>query len=239
MPDALAILVAGGSGSRLGSKTPKQFLPVLGRPLLAHTLFRLRSCGVIRSVVLVLPREGFEEFRRDMEPYVGAEGVKVEVVPGGRTRQESVSEGLGVVPRSYEGLVAVHDGARPAVPPTLIVRVVEAAAADGGAIAAVPVVETLKEVSEGLFVRRTVDRDRFYRAQTPQCFPCAVLRRALEKARADGFRGTDEAALVERLGAPVRVVRGSEENLKVTTLEDLVRVEHYLRQPANRPPLEI
>lgn len=229
MVDAFAILVAGGSGSRLGSRIPKQFLPVLGRPLLAHTLDRFRSCEVIRATVLVLPRERFEEFRRDMEPYVGADG-KVQVVPGGGTRQESVSEGLRAVPRSYDGLVAVHDGARPAVSPALIVRVVEAAAADGGAIAAVPVVETLKEVSEKLFIQRTVDRDRFYRAQTPQCFPCTVLRRALEKAHAEGFQGTDEAALVERLGAPIRVVLGSEENLKVTTSEDLARVEHYLRQ---------
>ncbi len=152
----------------------------------------------------------------------------MEVVPGGRSRQESVSEGLGAVPTSYGGLVAVHDGARPAVPPELIVRVVEAAA-DGGAIAALPVVETLKEVSEELLIRRTVDRDRFYRAQTPQCFPCGVLRRALERAREDGFQGTDEAALVERLGVPVRVVLGSEENLKVTTPQDLARAEYYLR----------
>jgi 2-C-methyl-D-erythritol 4-phosphate cytidylyltransferase len=227
MPEAIAILVAGGSGSRIGSRTPKQFLPLLGKPLLAHTIDRFRASGVVRSLVLVLPRDGFAGYRREMEAHLSAEP-SVEVVPGGRSRQESVSEGLGAIATSYEGLVAVHDGARPAVPPALIVRVVEAAA-DGGAIAALPVVETLKEVTEELLIRRTVDRDRFYRAQTPQCFPCAVLRRALERAREDGFQGTDEAALVERLGVAVRVVLGSEENLKVTTPQDLARAEYYLR----------
>lgn len=227
MSQAVAIVVAGGSGSRFGSATPKQFLPLLGRPLLAHTLDRFRLSGVIAGMVLVLPREHFEEYRGDMEPYLGADS-KVEVVPGGGSRQESVSEGLKALSSSYDGLVAVHDGARPAVPPDLIVRVVEAAAVDGAAIAAVPVLETLKEVSEGLFIERTVDRDRFYRAQTPQCFPCAVLRSALDKAREDGFEGTDEAALVERLGTPIRIVLGSEENLKVTTSQDLARAEHYL-----------
>jgi 2-C-methyl-D-erythritol 4-phosphate cytidylyltransferase len=232
MAEAIAIIVAGGSGSRLGSSVPKQFLALLGRPLLAHTLDRFRAAGVIRSMVLVLPREGFEGYRRDMEPHLGDvdAGFEVEVVPGGTSRQESTACGLRAVGSSYQGLVAVHDGARPAVPPGLIVRVVEAAALDGAAIAAVPVTETLKEVSEERFVRRTVDRDRFYRAQTPQCFSCALLRRALESARADGFEGTDEAALVERLGAPIRVVVGSEENLKVTTALDLARVESVLRQ---------
>jgi 2-C-methyl-D-erythritol 4-phosphate cytidylyltransferase len=236
VPEAVAILVAGGSGRRLGSTLPKQFLPVLGKPLLAHTLERFRSSGVIRSIVLVLPREGFERYRREMEPHLdGIDDeieieVPVEVVPGGGTRQESVAEGLRAVPPGFDGLVAVHDGARPAVPAALIVHVVEAAAADGAAIAAIPVVETLKEVSEDLFIRTTADRARFYRAQTPQCFPCALLRRALERARVEGFQGTDEAALVERLGTPIRVVPGSEENLKVTTPSDLSLVEYYLRQ---------
>jgi 2-C-methyl-D-erythritol 4-phosphate cytidylyltransferase len=108
--------------------------------------------------------------------------------------------------------------------------VVEAAAADGAAIAAVPVTETLKEASSDLFVARTVPRERLYRAQTPQCFRYDVLARAARKAVDDGFSGTDEAALVERLPARIRIVLGSEQNLKVTTLEDMERVEYYLKR---------
>jgi 2-C-methyl-D-erythritol 4-phosphate cytidylyltransferase len=116
-----------------------------------------------------------------------------------------------------------------AVPPSLVTRVVEAAAVDGGAIAALPVVETLKEVTVDLRVVRTVPRERLYRAQTPQVFRYDVLARAVKKAVEDRFSGTDEASLVERLPAPIRVVLGSEQNLKVTTIEDLERVEYYLR----------
>jgi 2-C-methyl-D-erythritol 4-phosphate cytidylyltransferase len=224
MERATAVIVAGGSGSRLGSEAPKQFLPVLGKPLLAHTIARVRASGAVSRIVLVLPRAGFDEARRLMADYLG-EGT---MVPGGASRQESVGEGLAAIDGGFAGLVAVHDGARPAVPPSLVAAVIEAARLDAGAIAALPVVETLKRVSPDLLVEGTVDRERYFRAQTPQCFGYQLLRRAVEKAMAEGFSGTDEAALVERLGAPIRVVPGSEQNLKVTTMEDLERVEFYL-----------
>ncbi len=229
MREAHAILVAGGSGSRFPSAgTPKQFLSVLGKPLVVHALERLQRSGAIARVILVLPRDGFEEAKRFVTPYVG-EASNVKLVPGGDSRQGSMMEGLSRV-EPFDGLVAVHDAARPAVPPSLVARVVEAADADGGAIAAVPLTETLKEASSELFVARTVPRERLYRAQTPQCFRYDVLERAATKAIADGFSGTDEAALVERLPAPIRIVLGSEQNLKVTTLEDMERVEYYLRK---------
>jgi 2-C-methyl-D-erythritol 4-phosphate cytidylyltransferase len=110
-----------------------------------------------------------------------------------------------------------------------VTAVVAAAGLDSGAIAALPVVETLKRVSPDLLVEGTVDRERYFRAQTPQCFGQRLLRRAVDRAHAEGFSGTDEAALVERLGAPIRIVPGSERNLKVTTVEDLERVEYYLK----------
>lgn len=229
MTPTYAILVAGGTGSRFGSGSPKQFQIVLGKPLLAHTVDRFRDSGVIAKVILVLPREGFEEKRRSMAHYVG-DASPVHMVPGGESRQASMVAGLSFIEPGFEGLVAVHDGARPAVPATLIARVVEAAAADGGAIAAVPVVETIKEATDELLVQRTVPRARLYRAQTPQCFRYPLLTRAVQKAAQDGFEGTDEAALVERLNAPIRIVLGSEQNLKVTTAEDLERVEYYLRK---------
>jgi 2-C-methyl-D-erythritol 4-phosphate cytidylyltransferase len=225
---ARAILVAGGSGSRFRSPTPKQFQTILGKPLAAHALDRLLRSGSIARVILVLPRDGFEEAKRAMAPYAGVAS-EVEWVPGGTSRQESMIEGLSRI-EPFEGLVAVHDAARPAVPPSLVTRVVEAAAVDGGAVAALPVVETLKQASADLLVMRTVPREHLYRAQTPQCFRYDVLARAVNKAVAEGFLGTDEASLVERLPAPIRIVPGSEQNLKVTTIEDLERVEYFLRK---------
>ncbi|MGH9388049.1 MAG: 2-C-methyl-D-erythritol 4-phosphate cytidylyltransferase, partial [Vicinamibacteria bacterium] len=227
MGEAHAILVAGGSGSRFRSATPKQFQTVLGKPLVVHALERLRLSGSIAQAILVLPRDGFDEAKRAIAPYLGAAS-GVEWAPGGNSRQESMIEGLSRI-EPFDGLVLVHDAARPAVPPSLVAKVVEAAAIDGGAIAALPVVETIKEASSDLKVTRTVPREYLYRAQTPQCFRYEVLARAVSKAIEDRFSGTDEASLVERLGAPIRIVLGSEQNLKVTTLEDLERVEYYLK----------
>ena len=224
---AQAILVAGGAGSRFRSETKKQLVTVLGKPLVVHALERLQRSGAIGRVVVVLPRDGYEEAKRAISPFVD-KGSPVDWTPGGASRQESMIEGLSRI-EPFEGLVAVHDAARPAIPPALVASVVEAASVDGGAIAALPVVETIKEASLDLDVTRTVPRERLYRAQTPQCFRDDLLRRAVAKALDDGFTGTDEASLVERLGARIRIVLGSEENLKVTTLEDLGRVEYYLK----------
>jgi 2-C-methyl-D-erythritol 4-phosphate cytidylyltransferase len=226
--EAQAILVAGGAGSRFRSQTRKQLVTVLGRPLVVHALERLQRSGAFARVVVVLPRDGYDEAKRVMSPFVEDES-RVDWTPGGASRQESMIEGLSRI-APFEGLVAVHDAARPAVPPALVASVVEAASVDGGAIAALPIVETLKEASSDLKIMRTVPRERLYRAQTPQCFRYDVLSRAVAKAVEDGFTGTDEASLVERVGAPIRIVLGSEENLKVTTLEDLGRVEYYLRE---------
>ena len=226
MAESHAILVAGGSGSRFHSATPKQFQTVLGKPLVVHALERLQRSGSIARVILVLPRDGFEDAKRAIAPFVG-EASRVECVPGGDSRQESMIEGLSRM-EAFEGIVAVHDAARPAVPASLVARVIEAAAAGEGAIAALPVVETLKEATAEFLVVRTVPRERLYRAQTPQCFRYDVLARAVKKAVEDGFSGTDEASLVERLPAPIRIVPGSEQNLKVTTLEDLERLLYYL-----------
>ncbi len=229
--EARAILVAGGSGSRFRSETRKQLVTILGKPLVVHALERLQRSGAIDRVVVVLPRDGYDEAKGVISPHV-RDPSRVDWTPGGASRQASMIEGLSRI-EPFDGLVAVHDAARPAVPPSLVASVVEAASIDGGAIAALPVVETLKEASSDLNVVRTVPRERLYRAQTPQCFRYDVLSRAVAKAVEDGFTGTDEASLVERLGAPIRIVLGSEENLKVTTLEDLARVEYYLRAQDN------
>lgn len=169
-----------------------------------------------------------------MEPFVREVGEThgVELTPGGDSRQASVRAGIERLSGAdgRNPLIAVHDGARPLVTPGLIERVVAAARARGGAIAAVPVVETLKRVSPDGIVVETVERERYFRAQTPQCFPLSVLRRAFDRAEADKFTGTDEAALVERIGEPVAIVPGDEANFKVTHPDDLARVDLLLAQ---------
>jgi 2-C-methyl-D-erythritol 4-phosphate cytidylyltransferase len=205
---------------------PKQFIDLAGKPLLAHTLSRFERSSVIDRVILVLPRQGFEDYRRAMTSWV--EGVKpVHMVPGGEERQDSTRAGLNALPTDFQGLVAVHDGARPLVETDVITRVVEAAERTGSALAALPVYETLKEVERDR-VTGTVDRQRFYRAQTPQCFRYDLLKEALGRALSDRIIGTDESALVERMGVEVAVVPGSESNLKVTTSKDLVLAKYYL-----------
>ena len=228
-----AIIAAGGYGTRLPAARLKQFVDLAGKPLLAHTVARFDGCDAIDEILLVLPRHGFDAHERFMRSWAPG-GKPLTMVPGGDERQESVANGLAALPPSFEGLVAVHDGVRPLVSESLIRAVVEAAARFGCALPGLAVHETLKEVGDDGMVSATVDRRRLYRAQTPQCFRCEILRTALERARRDGFVGTDEAALVERLGLRVHLVPGSESNLKVTTLEDLALAEYYLERAAKK-----
>lgn len=183
---------------------------------------------MVDEIVLVLPHQSFDEYSKLMAGWT-SKIHSLHMVPGGDERQHSTEKGLGVLPRDFDGLVLVHDGARPLVSQRLIGDVIEAARRHGSAVAAQPVFETLKEVGEGDLVRGTVDRRRFYRAQTPQCFRHEILRAAMDKAREDRFLGTDEAQLVERMNFEIRIVPGSETNLKVTTAEDLALAAHYLQ----------
>ncbi|MBI3624801.1 MAG: 2-C-methyl-D-erythritol 4-phosphate cytidylyltransferase [Candidatus Rokubacteria bacterium] len=215
----VAVVPAAGSGSRMGGSSPKQFLLIGGIPLLARTLATLGRSRVIGGIVVVAPPSAVERTRRLIQrhrlPRVLA------VVPGGRQRQESVWLGLQAVPATAE-LVVVHDGVRPFITGGLVRQVVQEAARFGAAACGLPVGETVKRAREG-FVQATLDREGLWLVQTPQAFRRILLWEAHEKARRDGFLGTDDAVLVERLGAPVRMVAGLVENVKVTTPEDLAR----------------
>ncbi|MEE9197449.1 MAG: 2-C-methyl-D-erythritol 4-phosphate cytidylyltransferase, partial [bacterium] len=220
-----AIVPAAGAGVRMEADRPKQFRPLGDRPLLVHTLQRLSDSPLIETVVVVVPADWVAKARSELiEPYglakVGA------VVAGGAERQDSVAAGLEALGPEVD-LVVVHDGVRPFVTEAMIADVVEAARAAGAAVAAIPVAETVKRVADGVVVE-TVSRDGLYRVQTPQAFRREVLAGALERARAEGVVGTDEAALVERFGRPVRVVAGSAVNLKVTSPEDWSLAESIL-----------
>jgi len=225
------VLAAAGTGSRFGSDIPKQFIPLEGKPLYLHAL----ECfsPFFDSAVIVLP-EGWKEKVFDSAVIVLPEGWKEKVENqvrslsyrdqliiemGGPRRQDSVYQGLNRLGEEIE-MVLVHDAARPFTSSELISSVIDETRQHQACIPVVPVRDTLKEVSDGR-IARTLDREGLSLAQTPQGFEINLLKRAFQQAIQDGFYGTDEAALVERLGSPVHVVAGERSNLKVTCKEDL------------------
>jgi len=210
---------AGGTGTRFGGRVPKQFVALGGRPILLATVAHFARHPRVGCIVVAAPAAHVDRARRLLAGL--RTPAEVRVVPGGTTRQESVWRALQAIP-DRPALIVVHDAVRPFITRALIDAVVAAAEAAGAAICALPIAETVKRV-RGEVVEATVDRAGLWAAQTPQAFRAAVLREAHEKARRDGVVGTDDAALVERLGHPVRVVRGSEANVKITTRRDLLR----------------
>ncbi len=221
--DVGVVIVAGGGSTRTSGTELKQFRWVAGKPALLHSLQTFMARGDVVGVVVVLPRE----YVADPPPWVFQCDVdRLMVSVGGASRTESVRNGLEDLP-DEAAVVLVHDAARPLVGDATIDRVVESARAGVSAIAALPVVDTLKEVdSEGRIVR-TIDRDRLWRAQTPQGFPREVIVRAHRHAHANRLTATDDAALCELIGEPVHVVRGSERALKITEDADFDRAEAF------------
>ena len=193
----------------------KQDIRVGSRPVLRWTLDVLEAVREIDGVVVAVPAEDLPRWRRRLSSCRKVRSVVV----GGRERQESVASGLAAVP-STAAWILVHDGVRPCITPALVRRVLEGTRAHGAAVAALPVAETLKRGTEG-WVKETVPRDGLWAIQTPQGFRADLLREAHRRAVADGITGTDDAALVERLGAPVRLVAGLPGNVKITRPEDL------------------
>jgi len=222
-----AIIPAAGSGRRMGR--PKQWLTLAGKPLLYWTLAAFERCPEVSGVVLVVPGDDLERVRREIvEPH---ELRKVRrIVAGGAERQDSVRNGFEILAGSPPDIVVVHDGARPLVTPDILSRAVEATILHGATLVAVPVQDTLKRVNEAGAVLGTLRREGLWQAQTPQSFRYELLEEAYEAAHREGFLGTDEAALVERLGHTVHIVEGSRRNFKVTTPEDIELAERLLKE---------
>ncbi len=225
-----ALIMAAGKGVRLPGPQPKQYLPLAGVPILTRTLRAVESCATgFASIVLVVLPEDIDVCRRHI---VAPAGLKtpVTLVAGGARRQDSVYHGLRDLGPD-DAVVAIHDGVRPLVPPALIDACVKTAHRHGACIAAVPVWDTVKRSGPDGVIEATLPRDAIWLAQTPQAFRIGLIRRAHEDARRDGFYGTDDAALVERLGAPVHLVPGSRRNIKITTREDVCIAEALAAQP--------
>jgi 2-C-methyl-D-erythritol 4-phosphate cytidylyltransferase len=229
-----ALIPAAGQGRRMGGPLEKQFLLLEGIPLLAHTLRVFESSPLIHGIVVVVPKDRMELVQEKILEQYNISKL-LAMVAGGPHRQESVRLGLEALGSGWE-LVVVHDGARPLVSSELIARCVETALLHGAAIAAVPTTDTVKEVDPEGFVLSTPRRERLWMVQTPQAFRHDWLLRAHMEAQKEGFLGTDDASLVERLGHRVKVVQGSYENIKVTTASDLKLAREILAAQGAKQP---
>lgn len=224
------IVPAAGSSTRMrasGIKRAKQFLPLGGKSVLLRTVDALWQAGVFSGLVVVVPGEDVAAVGAELSQL--AYGDRLRVVAGGAERQDSVYNGLQAVPEEARWIV-VHDGVRPLVTPALVERVLAAAQRHGAATAALPVHDTIKRVAADGRVEATVDRTGLWAVQTPQAFAADVLRRAHERARAAGKRFTDDAGLVEDMGADVYVVPGDVRNIKLTRAEDFEVARRWLNE---------
>lgn len=225
------VILAAGRGERMGARLNKAWLPLGDRPLLLHSVLVFEAAPLVDAYVVVAPPEEAAFCRVLLEPY----GLRklAAVTPGGAVRQESAAAGVRALPGDC-GLVAVHDAARPLLSAELLEGALRRARdlAGPGVVVAVPVRDTVKMVAGDGRITGTPDRSGLWAAQTPQIFRRGVLLRAYEAAERDGFQGTDDASLVERLGLPVEVYRGSHTNFKVTTPEDLRIARVILEQGA-------
>ena len=222
----VAIVPAAGSGNRMGRERSKQYLSLGGMPLLVLTLSVFEKCPLVDALIVVVPHRDVEAVRTEVLPPWNLKKLAA-IVPGGKERQDSVRAGIEALDREA-GLVIIHDAVRPFITVELIEKCIRAAAEEGAATVGVPVKDTVKEVAADGRVMRTCDRNLLWLTQTPQAFRRDIIENAHRAAVRDGYRGTDDTSLVERLGIAVRMIRGDYGNIKITTPEDLVIAEALL-----------
>ena len=226
------MLPAGGIGARFGHSQPKQFLALRGVPILVRTCRAFLQMAEIAVVAVAAPAEYLQATIDLLQAQLSEDDFRrLLFTVGGVTRQDSVRAGLRLLPPEIE-LVLVHDAARPLIDRGTILRCIEGAATHGAVIAAVPVKDTLKQVGAAEAIEQTIDRSRLWQAQTPQAARRSLLEQAFATAEQNGFVGTDEASMLEAAGIAVRVVAGSERNLKITRPEDLLVAEALLQEHA-------
>ena len=225
---SFALIPAAGMGKRMGASINKQYLQLAGMPIVARTISVFENAPFIDGIFLVTPADEIPYCR---EHVVEAHGFRkvLEIVPGGRERQNSVMNGLLALQRQAgeHDVVLIHDGVRPLISRELLRESIEVARGCDGALVAVPAKDSIKTVRDGLVID-TPDRDTLWQAQTPQSFRFGVIFAAHRAAEQEGFMGTDDASLVERRGGAIRIVRGDYRNIKITTPEDIVLAEAFL-----------
>jgi 2-C-methyl-D-erythritol 4-phosphate cytidylyltransferase len=221
-----AIVPCAGIGVRLGGEVPKPFVLLGGRPIFVRTLEVLQEIPSIEDIILVVHGPYLDDYRKAVKSF--ALNKVRDVIAGGKTRGESVKKGLELMDRDTD-LVLIHDGVRPLVSVRLIKRLLTAAVKNKAVISAVPVKPTIKEVNvKSMRVEHTLERSRLWEVQTPQVFNAAVIREAYR--RDPGGTATDDAALVEDMGVPVKVITGDYDNIKITTPEDVLFAEALLNR---------
>ncbi len=237
-----AVIVSAGKGLRFmeGKSTKagttvvpspqpgkKQFHSLGGKPILVHALDRFETCPLIRSILLVVGQEDMDYCLKEIIERYRFQKIS-QIVPGGKRRQESVKNGIDALPKDTD-VVAIHDGVRPFVTRAMIEDSLHAAAKVGAVVLAVPVKDTIKVSNPDRTVLKTLDRETLWQIQTPQTFRLNLIKEAYYRAAEDGFVGTDDASLVERLGMKVHILPGSYTNIKITTPEDLFLANLFLK----------
>jgi 2-C-methyl-D-erythritol 4-phosphate cytidylyltransferase len=226
----IAIIAAGGRGKRIEEvhpegKLPKQFLMLKDKPILAHTVDKFERCGLVDEIILVVPEGYLEYCSQVIVDKYGFKKVR-KVICGGKERQDSVYLGLKACPNNAS-IVVIHDGVRPLISLDKISESIKICQKKNAVVLAVPVKETIKRVEHGNIIT-TLDRDKIWLTQTPQIFEYKLIWDAYKKAEEDNFVGTDDSALVERLGFNVTILEGDYRNIKITTTEDLQIAEKLL-----------
>lgn len=219
-PQTAAVILAGGSGERFGKEGGKQLVEIAGKPVLTWSVEAFDAVGDVGLIVVVCPADRADEYRETaIEPYSFV--TPIEFAPAGSIRQESAFSGMEKVGDEFE-YVVLHDGARPMITPDLVLHAINTVKGNfdaDGAVVGHPTVDTLKVVEDGV-IMGTPDRSVFWNAQTPQIFRTGIYRRAHASALSDGFVGTDDASLIERLGGKILMVEGKRDNIKLTVPED-------------------
>ena len=213
-----AIIVAAGRGVRMHDSVRKQYIALDGVPIVTRTLNIFCSCRPVSRIILVVPQEDFDYCRNAIltPPHLQKDII---LAAGGPERQESVYNGLQIV-EPDDGIVVIHDGVRPFVRQSQLIGCIKGAAEFGACILGIPAFDTVKQVNARNEIVQTHRRDALWLAQTPQAFRTELIKKAHEAARQQGFLGTDDAALVERLGQTVKIIPGSRSNIKITSQED-------------------
>jgi 2-C-methyl-D-erythritol 4-phosphate cytidylyltransferase len=214
-----AIIVAAGKGIRMNDPLRKQYHSLAGRPIIVHALSVFNSCEVIEDIFLVVPEEDLVFCQEEIVSPANLHK-KIILVPGGLKRQDSVFNGL-LAMKNKNDIVVVHDGVRPLLTRENLETCINEAKISGACIVGIPAYDTLKRVNSAGTIIETLERDSVWLAQTPQAFRYDIIRKAHENARQQGYGGTDDASLVERLGVAVKIINGSRSNIKITSKEDL------------------
>jgi len=214
-----AIIVAAGKGVRMKGKMRKQYLELSGRPVLAHSIMAFDSCSLVEDIFLVIPKEDVEYCQNKILSLLDLKN-HINLVHGGAKRQDSVYNGLQSINKNTDTVV-IHDGVRPFIQPEKLKECILDSKKFGACILGTPASDTLKRVDKSDIIETTLPRENIWLAQTPQAFRFDLILKAHETARRDGYVGTDDASLVERLGEDVKIINGGRFNIKITKKEDL------------------